>query len=56
MVDSAAEVQLSRPNLHYYFSTTSELYSVVIFDSLAVWNQGGLCFEMFAELRVALNR
>ncbi len=36
MADIAAEVQLPRSNLHYYFSTKTELYSAVLFDLLEV--------------------
>ena len=55
MADIAAEVQLPRSNLHYYFSTKSELYSAVLFDLLEVWKQDALCFEMFDDPRVVLS-
>ena len=55
MADIAAEVQLPRSNLHYYFSTKTELYSAVLFDLLEVWKQDALCFEMFDDPRVVLS-
>jgi TetR/AcrR family transcriptional regulator len=55
MADIAAEVQLPRSNLHYYFTTKSELYSAVLFDLLEVWKQDALCFEMFDDPRVVLS-
>ena len=36
MADIAAEVQLPRSNLHYYFSTKTELYSAVLLGLLDV--------------------
>ena len=39
MADIAEEVQLPRSNLHYYFTTKSELYSAVLFDLLDLWKQ-----------------
>ncbi|NVZ99390.1 TetR/AcrR family transcriptional regulator [Pseudomonas gingeri] len=55
MADIAEEVQLPRSNLHYYFSTKSELYSAVLLDLLEVWKQDALCFEMFDDPRVVLS-
>jgi TetR/AcrR family transcriptional regulator len=55
MADIAEEVQLPRSNLHYYFTTKSELYSSVLFDLLEVWKQDALCFEMFDDPRVVLS-
>ena len=55
MADIAAEVQLPRSNLHYYFTTKSELYSAVLFDLLEVWKQDALSFETFDDPRVVLS-
>lgn len=55
MADIAREVQLPRSNLHYYFSTKTELYSAVLLDLLEVWKQDALCFEMFDDPRVVLS-
>ncbi|VVP02908.1 TetR/AcrR family transcriptional regulator [Pseudomonas fluorescens] len=55
MADIATEVQLPRSNLHYYFSTKTELYSAVLFDLLEVWKQDALCFELFDDPRVVLS-
>ncbi|AMB84694.1 TetR family transcriptional regulator [Pseudomonas agarici] len=55
MADIAEEVQLPRSNLHYYFSTKSELYNAVLLDLLEVWKQDALCFEMFDDPRVVLS-
>ena len=55
MADIAEQAQLPRSNLHYYFSTKSELYSAVLFDLLEVWKQDALCFEMFDDPRVVLS-
>ena len=55
MADIAEEVQLPRSNLHYYFTTKSELYSAVLFDLLEVWKQDALCFEMYDDPRVVLS-
>ena len=48
MGDIAAEVELPRSNLHYYFSNKDELYR-------AVWKQDALCFEMYDDPRVVLS-
>ncbi|MBP3935871.1 MAG: helix-turn-helix transcriptional regulator, partial [Pseudomonas sp.] len=37
MADIAAQVQLPRSNLHYYFSTKTDLYSAVLLGLLEVW-------------------
>ncbi|MDE1164773.1 MAG: TetR/AcrR family transcriptional regulator [Pseudomonas sp.] len=55
MADIAEEVQLPRSNLHYYFSTKTELYQAVLLDLLDVWKQDALCFEMFDDPRVVLS-
>jgi TetR/AcrR family transcriptional regulator len=44
-----------RSNLHYYFTTKSELYSAVLFDLLEVWKQDALSFETFDDPRVVLS-
>ncbi len=49
------EEQLPRSNLHYYFTTKSELYSAVLFDLLEVWKQDALSFETFDDPRVVLS-
>jgi TetR/AcrR family transcriptional regulator len=55
MADIAAEVQLPRSNLHYYFSTKDELFRAVLQDLLDVWKQDALCFENFDDPRVVLT-
>ena len=55
MADIAEEVQLPRSNLHYYFTTKSELYSAVLFDLLELWKQDALSFETFDDPRVVLS-
>jgi TetR/AcrR family transcriptional regulator len=55
MADIAKQAQLPRSNLHYYFTTKSELYSAVLFDLLDVWKQDALSFETFDDPRVVLS-
>lgn len=55
MADIAEEVDLPRSNLHYYFSTKTELYQAVLLDLLEVWKQDALCFEMFDDPSVVLS-
>jgi len=55
MADIAAEVQLPRSNLHYYFSTKHELYSAVLLGLLDVWKQDALCFETYDDPRLVLS-
>jgi TetR/AcrR family transcriptional regulator len=55
MADIAEEVELPRSNLHYYFSTKTELYQAVLLGLLDVWKQDALCFEMFDDPRVVLS-
>ena len=55
MADIAAEVQLPRSNLHYYFSTKTELYSAVLLGLLDVWKQDALCFETYDDPRLVLS-
>ena len=52
MADIAAEVQLPRSNLHYYFSTKTDLYSAVLLGLLEVWKQDALCFETYDDPRL----
>ena len=55
MADIAAEVQLPRSNLHYYFSTKTELYNAVLLGLLEVWKQDALCFETYDDPRLVLS-
>ncbi|MNP17246.1 HTH-type transcriptional regulator RutR [compost metagenome] len=55
MGDIAAKVELPRTNLHYYFSTKSELYQAVLLGLLDVWKQDAACFEMYDDPRVVLS-
>lgn len=55
MADIAAEVQLPRSNLHYYFSTKTELYRAVLLGLLDVWKQDALCFETYDDPRLVLS-
>lgn len=55
MVDIAAEVELPRSNLHYYFSTKTELYNAVLLGLLEVWKQDALCFETYDDPRLVLS-
>ncbi|WP_300728775.1 TetR family transcriptional regulator C-terminal domain-containing protein [Pseudomonas sp.] len=55
MADIAAEVQLPRSNLHYYFSTKTELYSAVLLGLLEVWKQDALCFETYDDPGLVLS-
>ena len=55
MADIAAQVQLPRSNLHYYFSTKTELYSAVLLGLLEVWKQDALCFETYDDPRLVLS-
>ena len=55
MADIAAEVQLPRSNLHYYFSTKTDLYSAVLLALLEVWKQDALCFETYDDPRLVLS-
>ena len=55
MADIALHAELPRSNLHYYFTTKSELYSAVLFDLLELWKQDALSFETFDDPRVVLS-
>jgi len=55
MADIAAQVQLPRSTLHYYFSTKTELYSAVLLGLLEVWKQDALCFETYDDPRLVLS-
>ena len=55
MADIAAQVQLPRSNLHYYFSTKTDLYSAVLLGLLEVWKQDALCFETYDDPRLVLG-
>ncbi|UVJ46521.1 TetR/AcrR family transcriptional regulator [Pseudomonas sp. LS1212] len=55
MADIAEEADLPRTNLHYYFSTKSELYQAVLLGLLDIWKQDALCFEMHDDPRVVLS-
>lgn len=55
MADIAAEVELPRSNLHYYFSTKTELYNSVLLGLLEVWKQDALCFETYDDPRLVLS-
>ena len=55
MSDIAAQVQLPRSNLHYYFSTKTDLYSAVLLGLLEVWKQDALCFETYDDPRLVLS-
>ena len=55
MADIAAHVQLPRSNLHYYFSTKTDLYSAVLLGLLEVWKQDALCFETYDDPRLVLS-
>ena len=55
MADIAAQVQLPRSNLHYYFSTKTELHSAVLLGLLEVWKQDALCFETYDDPRLVLS-
>lgn len=55
MADIAAEVELPRSNLHYYFSTKTELYNAVLLGLLEVWKQDALCFETYDDPRLVLS-
>ncbi|MFJ7884174.1 TetR/AcrR family transcriptional regulator [Pseudomonas sp. NPDC096917] len=55
MADIAAEVGLPRSNLHYYFSTKTELYNAVLLGLLEVWKQDALCFETYDDPRLVLS-
>ncbi|MCK6252700.1 TetR/AcrR family transcriptional regulator [Pseudomonas fragi] len=55
MADIAAQVQLPRSNLHYYFSTKTDLYSAVLLGLLEVWKQDALCFETYDDPRLVLS-
>jgi len=55
MADIAAHVQLPRSNLHYYFSTKTDLYSAVLLALLEVWKQDALCFETYDDPRLVLS-
>lgn len=55
MADIAAEVELPRSNLHYYFSTKTELYNAVLLGLLEVWKQYALCFETYDDPRLVLS-
>jgi len=45
MADIAQLAELPRSNLHYYFSTKSELYQAVLLGLLEVWKLDAQCFE-----------
>ena len=55
MADIAAQVQLPRSNLHYYFSTKTDLYSAVLLGLLEVCKQDALCFETYDDPRLVLS-
>ena len=55
MADIAVHVQLPRSNLHYYFSTKTDLYSAVLLALLEVWKQDALCFETYDDPRLVLS-
>ncbi|MCU1727074.1 TetR/AcrR family transcriptional regulator [Pseudomonas sp. 7P_10.2_Bac1] len=55
MADIASEVGLPRSNLHYYFSTKTELYNAVLLGLLEVWKQDALCFETYDDPRLVLS-
>ena len=55
MADIAAHVQLPRSNLHYYFSTKTDLYSAVLLALLEVWKQDALWFETYDDPRLVLS-
>ena len=55
MADIAAQVELPRSNLHYYFSTKTELYNAVLLGLLEVWKQDALCFETYDDPRLVLS-
>ena len=55
MADIAAHVQVPRSNLHYYFSTKTDLYSAVLLALLEVWKQDALCFETYDDPRLVLS-
>ncbi|WP_166365087.1 TetR/AcrR family transcriptional regulator [Pseudomonas akapageensis] len=55
MGDIAAETDLPRTNLHYYFSTKSALYQAVLLGLLEVWKEDASCFEMYDDPRVVLS-
>ncbi|HCN66654.1 MAG TPA: TetR family transcriptional regulator [Pseudomonas sp.] len=55
MANIAAEVELPRSNLHYYFSTKTELYNAVLLGLLEVWKQDALCFETYDDPRLVLS-
>ena len=55
MADISAEVELPRSNLHYYFSTKTELYNAVLLGLLEVWKQDALCFETYDDPRLVLS-
>jgi len=55
MADIAAEVELPRSNLHYYFSTKTELYNALLLGLLEVWKQDALCFETYDDPRLVLS-
>ena len=55
MADIAAEVELPRSNLHYYFSTKTELYNAVLLGLLEVWKQDAVCFECYDDPRLVLS-
>ncbi|WP_350617528.1 TetR family transcriptional regulator C-terminal domain-containing protein, partial [Pseudomonas sp. HY7a-MNA-CIBAN-0227] len=42
-------------NLHYYFSTKTELYNAVLLGLLEVWKQDALCFETYDDPRLVLS-
>ena len=55
MADIAAEVELPRSNLHYYFNTKTDLYNAVLLGLLEVWKQDALCFETYDDPRLVLS-
>ena len=55
MADIAQQAQLPRSNLHYYFSTKTDLYSAVLLALLEVWKQDALCFETYDDPRLVLS-
>jgi len=55
MADIALHAELPRSNLHYYFTTTEDLYREVLVNLLGTWDLEGDCFVQFDDPRVVLT-